>query len=646
MTGRGVRIVVALLAACLVSSVASAATRRASRAHAATTSQAANPARPPAPTLRLTRASGGRFPNRAFLLNLSTSTRLTAGQFSVTEGGTPVAGLSVVPASSVGQSHFGTVLLIDRSNSMAGAAIQSALLAARTFVHVRDPQQPVGIIFFSQTSTVIVPLTPNTSTLDDALATVPVTHAGTHIFDAAETALRMIVRAHLTAGSIVLLSDGQDTGSRITLGAFSNDARSRGVAVYTVGVQDPSFTGSTLKGLAVSSNGLYTPLRESALVAFYRTLGIALSNQYLIRYQSTTPLGETVPVVVDVAGIGSVSTTYATPTLTSGVELTPSHVSHSSFWTSTLGELAVVLGVAALIGLAVHMLVTRREGVGARIGGFVRTAGPDFAPAKTLVQRALGAPGERRVSSPWFVRLAEDLDIAGLQIALRRLIAAVILGTLLLGWALVTATSSAFAAPLALVFPVLAFGGIRYLAERQRRTFDEQLPDNLTVIASALRAGHTFVGALRIMLEDAPQPTRREIARALSDEALGLPLADSLAAVSDRMRSLDFHHVTLVATLQRDTGGNTAEVIDVVTDTVRDRLDLRRLVRTLTAQGRLAGGVLSTMPVLVLLAVSLINPSYTRPLFHTTVGVILLVVGIIMIIAGTLAIRRIVDIEV
>jgi tight adherence protein B len=596
--------------------------------------------------LRLSRASGARFPDRAFLLSLSTRTRLAPSQVSASENGVPVVGASVVPASTVGQSHFGTVLLIDRSNSMAGAAIQSAISAARTFVQVRNAKQPVGIIFFSQTPSVIVPLTANTATLENALATVPVTHSGTHIFDAAAAALRMLVRANLAAGSIVLLSDGQDTGSRISEGVFAANARSRGIAVYTVGVRDPSFTGTTLQSLAAESDGLYTPLTENALVPFYRTLGVALSNQYLIRYRSAVPLGESVRVVVQVAGIGSTATTYSSPTLSSGVDLTPSHVRSSTFWTSDAGALVVTIACALLIGFAVHVLITRREGVQSRVGGFITRFDAGPVRPRTLVQRALGDPDQRRVQSPWLVRLAEDLDIAGLRVAPRRLMAITAVTTVLLGVLLDRTTSSFLGALLALTLPVLVVIAIRFLSDRERRRFDEQLPDNLTVIASALRAGHTFVGALGVMLEDAPEPTRRELHRALADEALGVPLADSLKVVGDRMRSTDFHHVALVATLQRDTGGNTAEVIDVVTDTVRDRLDLRRLIRSLTAQGRLAGVLLSVLPLLLLLVISLANPHYVRPLFHTAAGVVFLVIGAVMVIAGAAIIQRIVSIDV
>jgi tight adherence protein B len=112
------------------------------------------------------------------------------------------------------------------------------------------------------------------------------------------------------------------------------------------------------------------------------------------------------------------------------------------------------------------------------------------------------------------------------------------------------------------------------------------------------------------------------------------------------MDSRDFEHVALVAALQRETGGNTAEVIDSVTETIRERLDLRRLVRTLTAQGRLSGWIVTALPVALLVIVSLINPHYIHPLFHRTAGVIALSMAAVMLVAGFFVIRRIVDIKV
>jgi tight adherence protein B len=326
--------------------------------------------------------------------------------------------------------------------------------------------------------------------------------------------------------------------------------------------------------------------------------------------------------------------------------LTVASSRHETFWTSNLAALLVSLACALLIGIAITLFVRRREGVAARVGGFVTPFAGKRTRQPSLADRALGDSKARRGDrSRWLDALALEFDVARIGIPPRRLALLTAAGTVFLGWLLVSATSSPAAAFLALTVPVVVRMGIRFRAGRQRREFEEQLPENLQVIASALRAGHTFLGSLGVMVEDAPEPSRREMGRALADEQLGLPIVDALGKVGERMESEDFQQVTLVATLQRDTGGNTAEVIDVVSDTIRDRLDLRRLVRSLTAQGRLAGGMLSCLPVALLIVISLINPGYTRPLFHSALGIVALIAGTLMVISGSVIIRRIINIE-
>jgi tight adherence protein B len=112
------------------------------------------------------------------------------------------------------------------------------------------------------------------------------------------------------------------------------------------------------------------------------------------------------------------------------------------------------------------------------------------------------------------------------------------------------------------------------------------------------------------------------------------------------MQSRDLQQVALVAELQRETGGNTAEVLERVTDTVRDRVGLRRLVRGLTAQGRLSRWVLTALPVVLLCAMTIINGEYVRPLYTTSLGQALLAMAAVMVIAGSVVIKRIVDIKV
>jgi tight adherence protein B len=147
-------------------------------------------------------------------------------------------------------------------------------------------------------------------------------------------------------------------------------------------------------------------------------------------------------------------------------------------------------------------------------------------------------------------------------------------------------------------------------------------------------------------MQDAPEPTKREFERVLADERLGLPIEDALEGAARRMASRDLEQVILVARLQRETGGNTAEVLDKVADTARERSELRRLVQTLTAQGRMSRWIITALPVSLLVLVSVLNPGYTEPLFETGGGRLALAIGAVLLVTGSLTIKRIVTIKV
>lgn len=318
----------------------------------------------------------------------------------------------------------------------------------------------------------------------------------------------------------------------------------------------------------------------------------------------------------------------------------------ASFLHSTGAAVLVSLLGGLLIGGAVLIAFLPRGDVSSRVGTFVN-APSRMSEQATLIERALGDRMDaNRERPPFLEEVALDLDVAGLALTVEALIALTLVAGALLGWILYESTSSPLAAGLGLLAFPAAYFGVRFAADRQRRTFDEQLPDNLQVIASAMRAGQTFIGAMSTVIEDAPEPSRRELRRAVTDERIGVPFEEALQRVTDRMKSEEFAHVTMVATLQRETGGNTAEVIDLVTETIRGRLEIVRLVRGLTAQGRLAGMMLSFLPVGMLIAISVIDPGYTRPLFHKTIGIIALAVSGGMVLLGGLAIKKIITIKI
>ena len=199
---------------------------------------------------------------------------------------------------------------------------------------------------------------------------------------------------------------------------------------------------------------------------------------------------------------------------------------------------------------------------------------------------------------------------------------------------------------IAAVIPLAVRNLLKRALAKQRKLFSEQLPDNLQVLASALRAGHSFIGALSVVVNDAPEPARSEFQRVVADEQLGVPIDQALDVVVQRMDSRELEQVALVAGLQRETGGNTAEVLDRVTDTIRERFELRRTVQTLTAQGRMSRWVLTFLPLFLLLVITLINPGYMNIMYHTTGGRMVLVFAGISVASGSLVIKKIVNIKV
>jgi tight adherence protein B len=381
----------------------------------------------------------------------------------------------------------------------------------------------------------------------------------------------------------------------------------------------------------------------------FDALGERLANQFVVRYDSQQRGHSRVRVEAYTDRSAPWATaTYVAPM--PGPALAGRERRRvDSFWLSASAVPAVTALCALLLALAAGLLVRRRPGntLSARLSSFA--AAP---PVEEPVGRPWTPVGrmasilERRVSAgERWQRFAEDVDVA----RMKRSAAEIALLTGLGGLAsvallLVLGLPELLLLPLALVGGVL--GVIRFRAGRQRRAFEQQLPDNLQVLGSALRAGHSFTGALGTVVEGAPEPIRRELARAQTDEQLGVPIDEALLRVGRRMRTEDVTQVAVVAALQQEAGGNTAEVLDRVVESLRERHALRRLVRSLTAQGRMSQMVVTALPFGLAAAISLLNPGYLDPLLQTGVGRVLIGGALVMTGIGAIAIKRIVEIKI
>jgi tight adherence protein B len=591
--------------------------------------------------------------------------KLKPGAVTVLENGQQVTGVSVTAVGATVRQKFGVVLVLDASTSMEGRPERAALAAARAFAATRKPEEELGLVTYNVAPKLVLPLSTDDTTIDDALSKQPVFIGGTHIFDAVVRSLNVLKSAHVKAGTIVLLSDGQearahhnDTGRHESEATAAAAARSAHVRVFTVGLRSRLAHLSVLRLLARDTGGRYVEARSiDALKSIYNQLGSQLANEYLIRYGSSADPGRRVGVAVKVKGIAGVATTaYETPKLA-----LPKASPHAPYqpslshriWTSALTMVFVGLIAAALVGGGAVAIVSGpyQGTVRQRMAEFVSVPSAirdsSRRPTAQVTEKMLQGTHNLLRNATWWQRFRWELEVASISMPAEQIVVLSLVGSVF-ALAVIKFVTGSILLSLAvgIVIPFVVRSYIKRELSKRREKFAEQLPDNLQVLASALRAGHSFIGALAVVVDDAPEPARSEFQRVIADEQLGVPVDQALHVVVERMDNRDLEQVALVAALQHETGGNTAEVLDRVTATIRERFELRRTVRTLTAQGRMSRWILTLLPIFLFLVVNVINPGYMHILYSSGAGKVILVFAVISVTAGSFVIKRIVNIKV
>ncbi len=177
--------------------------------------------------------------------------------------------------------------------------------------------------------------------------------------------------------------------------------------------------------------------------------------------------------------------------------------------------------------------------------------------------------------------------------------------------------------------------------------FETQLPDTLGLWVNALRSGYSVLQSMEAIAKDAPDPTQTEFRRVVQEVQLGIDMADALDHLLNRVESEDLDLVVTAVNIQREVGGNLAEILDVISGTIRERIKLKGEIRVLTAQGRMTGYVISFLPIGLAFLLNAISPGYMGPMFsNRSCGWPLLGAGLALIGMGTAAIQKIIDIDV
>ncbi len=195
------------------------------------------------------------------------------------------------------------------------------------------------------------------------------------------------------------------------------------------------------------------------------------------------------------------------------------------------------------------------------------------------------------------------------------------------------------------LIPLLAWAMVRIKTDRRRSAFNDQLGDTLQLLTGGLRAGHSMMHAIDAAAADSDAPMSEELARVVNETRLGRDTGDSLLSTAARMQSEDFSWVAQAIEINREAGGDLADVLDHVGDTIRDRGQIRRQVEALSAEGRMSALVLFCLPFGVGIIMFFMNPKYFSVLFESLMGIALIVVSAVLLGVGALWLRAVVKIK-
>ena len=567
---------------------------------------------------------------------------------TLTEDGEPVSG---VTAENLGRSKS-IVLAIDRSQSMEGEALEDAAAAAASFVGSKAGSDRIGLVAFGSKAVALTDFSSATIDADTALRTLGVDdRQGTALYDALVLSAEALAAEPLPGRVIIALTDGRDFSSKASAAEAIAAARRAGAVVYPIGIESGQFSPEPLQRVARETGGTYFgAASSSALESVYASIAAELQRTWRVEYFTAARPGEERTLEASVAG-ETAKARLAVPgdAETFGAEpsrLLPSVLLESAWAALLLGFLVgFCVLLAATVAFASPKGAWLRRRVNPHIAAHARAAKPSddrdrLAAAAGLFKATENTFGQRR----YWKKLQWTLQRADLPLRTVEFV------YIMLGCAFLAGMISAVLALPSLVIIGCMLGGalapygfVAFKARKRLKAFENQLPDLLVTMAAALKAGHSFRMAMQNVVDEADEPASKEFKRVLTETRLGRPMDEALSDMAERIGSKNLDFVINAVAIQRQVGGSLAGLFDMVADTVRQRQQFARKIKGLTAMGRMSAYVLVGLPFFIAFAISLLNRQYMEPLFHTSTGHKLIVIGVFMMTIGSLMLRKIVS---
>jgi tight adherence protein B len=570
---------------------------------------------------------------------------------SITENGHPAAS---VEAANLGRSKT-VVLAIDRSRSMAGRSIADAAAAADAFVSRKPAADRIGVVAFGSSAVGLTSFSSSTSDADGALRSIAVDgRSGTALYDAVVLAAKDLGDQTARGRVIILLTDGRDVSSRATLDDAIAAARAAGASVYPIAIDGPEYSPGPLQKLAASTGGTFFRAGDSgALTDVYATIASRLARTWRVSYLTSARPGESVKLRVTVPGLGAAARNVQVPAGPGGgfTPPGPSRLLPRGFYGSTVGTFVVALAAGLLVLLGIGLVLAAKKSAWVR-----ERLEPHVAPVRA--KRKLSSQRQRFATISALMRGTERvfgdlrqwralkrlLDRADVPLRPAELLYITLSSTIVAG----VIGAVVMRSPVGLVVGGLIGGAIPlgfvvFKARQRLRSFENQLPDLLITLAASLKAGHSFRQGIQTVVDEGQAPASDEFKRVLTDTQLGRPMEDALNEMSARVGSDNFSFVITAVTIQRQVGGSLAGLFDMIAETVRQRQQFARRIKSLTAMGRMSAYVLIGLPFFLAFALSVINRGFMAPLWETHTGHMLIGAGIVMMGVGSVVLKKIVS---
>lgn len=575
-----------------------------------------------------------------------------------TEIGGDAVEATAEPASGSRAVQRTAVLVVDVSESMAGERFAAARQAALTFVDALPADVSLGIVTFAREVEQPLVLTQDRDAAREVIASLELSRQ-TALYDGVLGAVE--VAGTEGQRQLVVLSDGADT-TDTPLETVTAALEAAEVSVNVISLQD----GATpsLDALAEAGSGAVVDATPEALSSLFAAEAEALDRQVLVT--ATVPrdldaVEQTVRVTVPTStGPVTAEAFAAVAESVAGGTGVDAQLVRSSGW--ALPGWAMYAGVAALgaglVGLLVALVPRRAPAASPadRVAAYTAATGVGGDPApqarmdteQALAQAKDAAAGVLRRNKGLEARIARRLDGAGSELKPAEWLlvhTGVVLVSALFGLLLGSGNLL-----VGLVFVALGVAGpwvyLGLRRSRRRKAFNAGLPDTLQLISGSLSAGLSLAQSVDTVVREGPDPIATEFRRVLVETRLGVTIEDALEGLAERFESKDFEWVVMAIRIQRQVGGNLAELLDTVAATMREREYVRRQVNALAAEGKLSAWVLGLLPPLFMVYLLLTNYDYVSVMFTDPLGILMLVGAGLWLAVGVFWMSRLVKVEV